>query len=189
MPPPSDASSSAEVKLGVYYDLGRKEIQLRFESSGYALAYQAKNPEARIYADKPRDVWLPIDDSMRSLRSSDGYGMVIIFKSKEHGRTWLSRSVLGADVSTSDGEFGVRFKRAWTRKDFDKCLDITGSQRGLRVPNDRASPDSRPPSRNERSPVSPQPAAGNSDGKPRNNPPQRGYYEPYDSPASKRYSQ
>lgn len=99
---------------------------------------------------------------MRSLRSSDGYGMVIVFKSKESRRSWLSRSVLGEEVSTSDGEYGVRFRRAWTRKEFDKYLGTSDYRRGLRALDDRTTQDARPPSRNERNPVSPQPATDNS---------------------------
>ena len=160
MATPSDVSS-AEIKLGLFYDLGKKEILLRFESSAFALAYQAKNPEGRILAEKPREVWLPICESMKSLRSSDGYGMVIVFRSKEESKTWLNRSVLGEDVNTSEGEYGVRFKRAWTRNEFLDHLAYAGYS--LKVPKDQQDPHSRPASRQGKNPA-PQP-----------------YYEPYES--------
>ena len=177
----SDASSNAEVKLGFYYDLGKKEILLRFDSSAFASAYQAKNPEGRILADQPREVWLPVTSDMKSLRSSDGYGLVIVFHSKEARRTWLNRSVLGEDVNTSDGEYGVRFKRIWLRGEFDQRLDypVYSLRSSLGVPgdrdHDRQDPRSRPVSRDGRSPA------------PRLPPPPPPAYEPYVSMGSSNY--
>lgn len=143
-PPPSDAGSG-EIRLGVFYDFSRKELLLRFDSGAYARAYQAKNPEGRILADNRKEVWLPLCDSMRTLRSSDTYGMVIIFRSKEERRTWLHRSVLGSDVDTSEGEYGVRFKRSWSKTEIEQALEYSGSARdNLLVPKDGQDPYSRP---------------------------------------------
>jgi hypothetical protein len=180
MPPPSDASSG-EIRIGVFYDFSRKELLLRFDSSAYARAYQAKNPEGRILADNRKEVWLPLCDSMRTLRSSDGFGMVIIFRSKEERRKWLDRSVLGEDVNTSDGEYGVRFKRNWSRTEIEKALDYPGSLRdSLQVPKDKQEPHSRPGSRQEKNhPRQPQYAPVESP--PSNRP---AYFEPVQSPGS-----
>ncbi|KAF2020409.1 hypothetical protein BU24DRAFT_416108 [Aaosphaeria arxii CBS 175.79] len=182
MPPPSDASSSGEVRVGVFYDLSRKELLLRFDSSAYARAYQRKNPEARILADNRKEVWLPLCDSMRTLRSSDTCGMVIIFRSKEDRRLWLDRSVLGTDINTSDGEYGVRFKRSWSRNEIERALDYAGASRdSLGVPQDKHNPHSRPGSRNgQNTPRHPQYRPVES---PPSNPPP--HFEPVQSPGSK----
>lgn len=181
MAPPSNASSD-EIRLGVFYDFGRKELLLRFDSSAYARAYQAKNPEGRILADNRREVWLPVCDSIRMLRSSDTYGMVIIFQSKEERRTWLDRSILGEDINTSDGEFGVRFKRSWSQTEIEKALDYSGPYRNsLQVPKDKQEPHSRPGSRHKKNhPPQPQYAPVES---PPSKPP--AYFEPVKSPGSK----
>lgn len=147
MAPPSDAPSG-DIRLGVFYEFSKKELVLRFESSTYARAYQAKNPEGRIYNDRTREVCLPICDSMRTLRSSEPYGMVIIFKSKDDRRNWLNQSVLGEDLNTSDGDYGVRFKRAWSRKELEKKLDTAQNPRqSLGPPKDKEDGHSRPGSR------------------------------------------
>jgi len=148
---PSSNASSNEVRLGAFYDLGRKELLLRFDYSAYARAYQAKNPEGRILADNRRDVWLPLCDSMRTLRSSETLGMVIIFRSKEERRTWLDRSVLGEGVDTSDSEYGVRFKRIWSQTEIENALNYSSSSRdNLGVPKIREEGHSRPGSRSEK---------------------------------------
>lgn len=119
----SSDGPSDKVKLSVTYEFTRKELLLHFDNSSYARAYQAINPEGRIFVDNDKEVWLPLSDSIKALRSSDAYGMVILFRSKEERRSWLDRTVLGEDVNTSDNQYGVRFRRTWSRIEIEKTLN------------------------------------------------------------------
>jgi hypothetical protein len=143
---PSPKSKSSHALLGAYYDLQKKELLLRFEKDDYARHYQVKNPEARIFAEHPSDVWLPTCEGMKALRNSDGHGMLIIFHSLEERQIWLKRSILGEEVHTSADEYAVRFKRAWARGKFEALLDYDGTDnpRLLKLPRADLSDEDLP---------------------------------------------
>ncbi|KAE9374874.1 hypothetical protein N431DRAFT_438271 [Stipitochalara longipes BDJ] len=119
----SDTSSTG-IRLDVFYYFGEKELMIRFQTREQAVAYQAKNPEGRILADKGEcDVWLPIHWTMKCFRSSS-LGMIIIFGSKDEARVWQQRSVLGQRI---EGEAGVFIQRDWSEKEFQKLLGVSSS--------------------------------------------------------------
>lgn len=88
--------------LRVKYCLQRKELVIQFPSSEAAITYQRINPEGRIlYSENPRDIYLPIWDTMISFRSTthSASSFVVKFKSEDAARKWSDQvkiATLGA---------------------------------------------------------------------------------------------
>lgn len=129
-------SAAVPIQLEIRYDLFQKEFIIRFETKSQARAYQSKNPEGRIFADKDeRDVWIPRNSSMKHLRFSS-YGLAIVFESSEGAKVWRERSILAKEHP--DEPATVYIKRDWRRVEFEKLVgdgeEVVTTQSGLLSP-------------------------------------------------------
>lgn len=107
--------------LEILYDFSRKELSISFFTDEQAIIYQARNPEARIFAHKPATVWIPIPTEMTHLRSSS-YGFVMHFKTQADAVAWSRRVVLGRLPSTSEEGRDAYIQREWVEEDLDLFL-------------------------------------------------------------------
>ncbi len=120
-PPPVTPVTPGRTRLEVFFDLEKKELVLRFESRELARVYQNRNPEGRIFADQPTDVWLPMNQHMKTLRNGS-HGMTVSFDSKEAAAEWQRLTILGMVTTFGVGTHGVAFKRDWTTADLRQRL-------------------------------------------------------------------
>ena len=128
--------------VDVLYDFTSKELMIGFFTREQALAYQAKNPEARILAAAEKCVWLPIPSDMKCLRAS-GFGFVMCFNDAYAAQKWCSRSVLGRPYYDTRDNTDVYIRREWKETELNAWLGANQAGRlspgGDRSPNTLAS--------------------------------------------------
>ncbi|KAF2637635.1 hypothetical protein P280DRAFT_551812 [Massarina eburnea CBS 473.64] len=124
-PPPRRPSLPwPNATLKVSYDVARGEIILQFGSPEYARKYQAKNPEGRIYADIPCDVWLPRDPMITAFYNSPG-GMAFVFRNDQDRMRWQKRVLFAhipAPTATDPFLHCLLFKHQWEERELKSIL-------------------------------------------------------------------
>ncbi|KAF1951814.1 hypothetical protein CC80DRAFT_186395 [Byssothecium circinans] len=108
--------------ITVRYDFVVKELMLRFETRNHALAYQAKNRQARFLNNKgENDVWIPVEPSMQYVRPS-GVGSLIHFEDSDAAAAWCQSSVVGTVRPKSNQD--VDIKSDWKDGALEKVLGM-----------------------------------------------------------------
>ncbi|KAI8959162.1 hypothetical protein F5Y11DRAFT_333882 [Daldinia sp. FL1419] len=129
-------------RLEFLYDFEKKEFVLQFQHQYYAAAYQARNNEARILSERPREVWLPHAKGMKGLRSCS-YGIAVVFESESAAEYWKKRTILGSMALVEGADPSVYIKREWSLDEFENKIGMARNEpprlaespnrRGIRV--------------------------------------------------------
>ena len=87
---------SAKISLSSRRCFIRTELVINFPDSQSAIEYQRANPEGRIFALAPNEVYLPRPQGLISIRSSSqtDFSIVLEFASEKETRAWHGKMLL-----------------------------------------------------------------------------------------------
>jgi hypothetical protein len=124
--------------LEVFFLLEKKEIKIKFEENQMATTYQARNPEARIFADEKQAVYLPLAKEMDYIRDSSK-GMAIHFTDAAKATEWCQRAIVWQKHSDAE----VRIKWSWKESEDTHKLPGREASSASKTPSTKSKADTQ----------------------------------------------